>query len=105
MSKKQNRISEKIKEIVSEYLVQNLPLSYGVVSITRVELIGDGSKARVYFSVIPEGNEKRVKEFLESSKKDIRGLIKALRIKTIPVLEFEPDRELRIMEKFLEGDG
>ena len=104
MSKKQSRISEKIREIISQYLVENLPASYGVVSITRVELIGDGSRGKVYFSVLPEENEAKVKEFLEQNKREIKGLIKKLRIKIIPELEFEPDRELKIMEKMWEGD-
>ena len=104
MSKKQSRISEKIREIISQYLVENLPTSYGVVSITRVELIGDGSRGKVYFSVLPEENESKVKEFLEQNKREIRELIRKLRIKIIPELEFEPDRELKIMEKMWEGD-
>jgi len=105
MNRKQSRISEKIKEIVSEYLVRNLPLNYGVVSITRVELVGDGSRAKVYYSVVPEENEEKVKEFLKKSEREIKGLIRRLRIKTIPSLEFEPDRELRIMERFMEENG
>ena len=104
MSKKQSRISEKIREIISQYLVENLPASYGVVSITRVELIGDGSRGKVYFSVLPEDNESKVKEFLEQNKREIKGLIKKLRIKIIPELEFEPDRELKIMEKMWGGN-
>ncbi len=104
MSRKQSRISEKIREIISQYLVENLPTSYGVVSITRVELIGDGSRGKVYFSVLPEENENKVKEFLEQNKKEIKGLIRKLRIKIIPELEFEPDRELKIMEKMWGGD-
>lgn len=104
MSKKQSRISEKIREIISQYLVENLPTSYGVVSITRVELIGDGSRGKVYFSVLPEENENKVKEFLEQNRREIKERIRKLRIKIIPELEFEPDKELKIMEKMWGGD-
>jgi len=104
MDKKQSRISESIREIVSQYLVENLPTNYGIVSITKVELIGDGSRAKVYFSVLPEENEGKVKEFLEQNKREIRELVRKLRIKIIPELEFEPDKELKIMERLWEGN-
>ncbi len=102
MSKKQSRLQQQIKEIISNYAVQNVPSEYGIVSITKVELSKDGSKAKVYFTVIPEENEEKVKEFLKKSKRELISHIKNLRIKTIPELEFEVDKELKIMEKFWE---
>ena len=99
MSKKQSRIQQQIKEIISNYVVQNMPPEYGIVSITKVELSKDGSVAKVYFTVLPEENENKIKEFLENSKKELISHVKNLRIRTIPNLEFEVDRELKIMEK------
>ncbi len=103
MSIKQNRIKEEIRHIVSKYVVENLPPSFGIVSITRVELSGDGSKGRVYFTVIPEENGEKVKEFLEENRKEIRRMIKELRIKVIPQLEFYVDKENPL--KVWEGNG
>ncbi|RUM32029.1 MAG: ribosome-binding factor A [Aquifex sp.] len=105
MSRKRERLSEQIREIIAGFVVENAPPDVGVVSITRVDLTKDGSMARVYFTVLPEENAKRVKEFLEENKKALISRIRKLRIKTIPHLEFEEDKELKIMEKLWGEDG
>ncbi|GAB6066354.1 ribosome-binding factor A [Aquifex pyrophilus] len=99
MSKKRERLSEQIKELVAKYVVENAPPDIGVVSITRVELTKDGSRARVFFTVLPEENLEKVKNFLEENKRDITERIRKLKIKVIPKLEFEEDKEIKIMEK------
>jgi len=105
MSRKRERLGEQLKEIVANFVVENAPPDMGVVSITRVELTKDGSRAKVYFTVLPEENAKRVKEFLEENKRVLISKIKKLKVKTIPNLEFEEDREMKIMEKLWGGDG
>ncbi|WP_010880008.1 ribosome-binding factor A [Aquifex aeolicus] len=105
MSRKKERLGEQIKEIIASFVVENAPTDLGVVSITRVELSKDGSKAKVYFTVLPEGNAERVKDFLEENKRVLLSKIKKLKVKTIPSLEFEEDREIKIMEKLWEEHG
>lgn len=99
MSRKQSRISEQIKEIVANFVVENIPTQYGIVSITRVLMTKDGSIAKVYFIVLPEENSEKVKAFLEENKSELRSRIRKLKIKVIPELDFEEDKELRVMEK------
>ncbi|WP_461832121.1 ribosome-binding factor A [Aquifex sp.] len=99
MSKKRERLSEQIKEVVAKYVVENAPPDIGIVSITRVELTKDGSRAKVFFTVLPEENADKVKTFLEEHKRNITEKIKRFRVKVIPKLEFEEDKETQIMEK------
>jgi len=89
MSRKKERLAEQIKEIIASFLVESAPPDLGMVSITRVELTKDGSRAKVLFTVLPEENEERVKSFLEENKKTIKDKVRKLRIKVIPDLSFE----------------
>ncbi len=105
MSRKKERLAEQIKEIIASFLVENASPDLGMVSITRVDLTKDGSKAKVLFTVLSEENEERVKSFLEENRKLLRERIRKLRIKVIPDLSFEVDKEIKVMEKLWGGDG
>ena len=88
MSLKHERIRERVRELVADYLVRELPPSAGLVSVTRVELSKDGSTARVYYSVLPEEKAPELERFLNERKRELQRLVSSLRVRVVPKLEF-----------------
>lgn len=102
--KKLERFSEVLKEEISDIIMKELTNpEIGFITITRVEPSRDFRYATVFFTAYPEDREERVKEALESAAGFIRNLLrKRIRAKAIPSLRFEPDRDLKVLEKYWE---
>lgn len=74
----------------------------GVV-ITWLELSEDLKRARVYFTTLEEGKEEEAQSLLNSASPYIRSqLMRRLRVKSVPELNFVFDRELKRMERIWE---
>ncbi|MCS6958242.1 MAG: 30S ribosome-binding factor RbfA [Aquificaceae bacterium] len=104
MSLRRAKLSKLLMEEIARLLSRELkdPRLVDTV-ITHVELSQDMSRARVYFTTLQEGKEEEAKNALEHAKAFIRAqLLKGLKIKKIPELEFVFDRELKRMERIWE---
>ncbi len=90
-------LKEEISNIISRE-VKNP--NVGLVTITRVEVTPDYTKAKVYFRVIPEEKEEETLKALTNSAGFIRHLLKkSIRARIIPSLEFKIDKELKVWER------
>lgn len=93
-----NRISEEVKKVVSELLVNGLkdPRVHPLTSVTSVEVTRDLSFAKIYISVL--GNEKEKQDSLEgllSAKGYIRKEIaKKVDLRVVPVPQFVLDESI-----------
>lgn len=104
---KTGRLGEEIRKIVGELLIHQLKdprLSTGLVSVTAVDVSGDGSIATIFLTYLPFGevdedkiaeNRKEVLSAMEKSK----GLIKReigqqIKLRHIPNLIFKFDNSL-----------
>ncbi|MDD4366273.1 MAG: 30S ribosome-binding factor RbfA [Eubacteriales bacterium] len=102
---RQGRLGEEIKKIISTMLLKELkdPRLDGMVSVTAVDVTGDGSLAKVYITVMdiieekkPEETQKQeVLEAMKSAKGLIRKEIgRQVRLRHTPDLIFKLDGSL-----------
>ena len=98
------RFAKQLKEEIAKLLLTEIkdPRIEGVV-ITGIELSQDMSIAKVYFTTLEEGKEEEAKRALEHAEGFIiRNLMKTLKVKRLPRLQFLFDKELKNMEKIWE---
>jgi ribosome-binding factor A len=68
----------------------------GIISITKVETTPDLAESKIYYSVLDDSKQERVKNMLDSMHKFIRlHLGKRIRIKIIPELRFILDDSIK----------
>jgi ribosome-binding factor A len=102
---RQGRLGEEIKKTISTMLLKELkdPRLAGMVSVTAVDVTGDGSLAKVYISVMETSEEKkpedRQKQEVLDAMKSAKGLIrkeigKQVRLRHTPDLIFKLDGSL-----------
>lgn len=102
---RQGRLGEEIKKTISTMLLKELkdPRLAGMVSVTAVDVTGDGSLAKVYISVMETSEEKRPedrqKQEVLDAMKSAKGLIrkeigKQVRLRHTPDLIFKLDGSL-----------
>ena len=102
---RQGRLGEEIKKTISTMLLKELkdPRLAGMVSVTAVDVTGDGSLAKVYISVMETSEEKkpedRQKQEVLDAMKSAKGLIrkeigKHVRLRHTPDLIFKLDGSL-----------
>ena len=88
---KNDRLSEYIKEQVSEFIARESNHS-SLVTVTRVRLANSLKKAEVLITVYPEEKEQEVLNFLKRTGNDVRNYVKNhIRTRTIPFLDFLVD--------------
>lgn len=116
---KSARLGEEIRKVVSELLIHQLKdprLSTGMISVTDVEVSGDGSIGTVFLSYLPFGNSED-SQGLQEKKEEVliamnksSSLIKKeisnrVKIRHIPNLIFKFDTTLeyaRHIDKLIE---
>lgn len=84
--------TEVIKQLAAEYIVRESNHT-SLITVTKVELLSRGSRASIFFTVLPEHNETAALEFLKRSRSDFRGYVmsKKVRLPVIPFFDFEID--------------
>ncbi len=95
------RFEKLLKEEISNIILREVKNPrVGMVTITRVEVTSDYTKAKVYFTVIPEESKEETSRALKESARFIRHILKKkVRAKIIPSLEFIFDKDFKIWEK------
>ena len=91
------RLAQQLQEEIALIIQQELKdPRVGFVTITRAELSKDGSHAKVFFSCLGGGEERRLsQEALDRAVPFVHGLIKKrFRLKVIPQLMFCYDESI-----------
>ncbi|MFH1575774.1 MAG: 30S ribosome-binding factor RbfA [Candidatus Nealsonbacteria bacterium] len=101
------QVNQLIKKELGQIILRKCDFSKNVlVTITRVETSGNLIKAKVYVSVLPEDQSKRILETLNQRIFDIQQLLnKRLRMRPIPKIAFVEEnatREAGRVEELLE---
>lgn len=99
------RLGEEIKKITSDLLLKELKdprLEGSLVSVTAVDVTGDGSIATVYLSALKMGqqdNSKEYKDAILEAMRSCKGVIrreigKNIKLRHVPDLIFKMDTSL-----------
>jgi len=102
MSFANERIKKQIQRKVSDMLLRDLnDPRLGLVTISRVELTGDRSECKVFWSTLEEGGSRSaITHALESARGYIqREVASILHLRTSPRLEFSFDPALEGIER------
>ena len=94
MSQRLRRVNEAVKEIVAEMLPGLKDPRIGFVTVTDVRTTTDFRAAEVFFTVLPDSEEKRVETLagLQSAAPMLRRELNAqLRLRRIPEIHFVHD--------------
>lgn len=94
MSQRNRRVSERVKEIVAEQLMDMKDPRIGFVTVTDVRVSTDLSHAQVFYTVLPDDEETRTQtaEGLDSAMPVVRReLGRRLRTRNTPALSFTND--------------
>ena len=95
--KRADRVGELIRQEVSNILLKEVKdPRIGFVTLTRVKVTDDMRSAQVYFGVLDRtAHVEEIEKGLEAAESFVhRLLVKRLRIKTVPRLNFHFDRNL-----------
>lgn len=94
MSKRIAQVNSLLESELSQILIRELELPKNcLATLTRVKTTQDLREARVWISILPEGETRRVFKELNKKKKEIQNLLyKKLFIKPLPKLEFKIDK-------------
>jgi ribosome-binding factor A len=113
--KRSQRVGDLLREEISDIIIYKLKdPRIGFVTVTGVDVTDDIKIAKVYVSILDDEQKKITLEILNSAKNFIRAnLLKRLRIKSIPLLEFRLDTSIeygdrieRLLKKIEEkGEG
>ena len=97
-SRRPEQVAENIRQVLAEAIGREVrDPRVGLASITRVEVTGDFSYAKVYVAVLGDDVEKdKAIEGLVSAAGFLRSkLARVLTMRTVPQLTFELDRGLQ----------
>lgn len=99
-----DRLNAELKREISEIIARKLknPLVTAMVSVTSVDCSRDLAYAKVFVSVFSADEEKKNSTFaalVDDAKKIRYELSKAMRIRTVPELDFVLDRSLEYGDK------
>ncbi|MFA5271245.1 MAG: 30S ribosome-binding factor RbfA [Candidatus Omnitrophota bacterium] len=97
MSLRMEKINSEIqKQIMDIFQKEVDDPRIGIISITRVETTSDLKESKVYYSVLDDVMQERVKNMLDSMNKFIRvNLAKRIRLKILPELRFILDDSIK----------
>jgi ribosome-binding factor A len=86
------KMEEALREVVAEFLVREAgPQS--LITVTRVILNDDGSKAQALITVLPDSREEEALNFANRQRSDLRAFFeKRVRGMRLPHIEFIIDR-------------
>ena len=100
--KRNDRLSKQIKIITSDFILKdlNIPES-GVITLTKVEVTSDLSKATIHYSVIDNQISKdQLNLELNKKSKFLKGIIgRKITSKKIPDIKFNFDNSIEFYDK------
>lgn len=108
MSKRISQVNSLLKSELSQIFLRELELPRDcLITITRGEATPDLREARVWVSVLPEKETRRVFKELNKKKREIQRLLhKKLVMRPLPRIEFKIDKtevEASRMEQLLDN--
>lgn len=88
MSERQARVGTIIKECAATFIQQEANTN-PLITVTRVDIAPDLSRALIFFTTIPDGKEQDALVFLKRSATELRKYLKQhAKLKRIPHLDF-----------------
>ena len=88
-TRRQERLSELYRKVISSFARDRLKLEGGILSITKVEVASGLEHLKVYFSVWPDEKAKDMLQSLKNLKGELRLLLgQKVKTKTVPTVEF-----------------
>lgn len=105
---RRERISQLVRDIMSELLIRELEFPLGtLVTITEVDVSEDLEHAKVRVSVLPAAQEEKVMTVLKKFRGHLQGMLgRKLNIRPMPQILFNADHGLEnaaLVEKDLMG--
>ncbi len=98
---RQEKISSLLKRLAAEFFLKNVGEPGVLASATKAEISADLRNVKIFFSVLPENQERKILKQLFALKKDFRRHIaRGLKIKFIPHFIFLIDDSIKKQEKF-----
>lgn len=102
MSRRTDRVAEAIKRLTSEVIHKELkdPRIKGFITITKVTVTPDLRLAKIYYSVLEDGEKKLIAQGLNSAKNFIRRHIAdELKLRYTPDILFNIDESVIYRER------
>ncbi len=91
MSNRNEKIKEMLRELGAKFLLLNGNGS-SLITVTNVELTGDGKHATIFFTVFPDNFEKTALEFAKRKRSEFKEFVMDnSRLGRVPQLDFEID--------------
>ncbi len=91
MSDRHLRVESLIRELVAAFIQQEANTN-PLITVTRATTAPDYRRVTIYFTTIPDGQEKEAMAFLQRIGSELRGYIKKKsNLKIIPFIEFSVD--------------
>ena len=103
MSFHQEKLEELIKHLAADFL-SIYSNRTSMITVTRVKCDEKGSRATVYYTVLPENKEEAASDYLKRNRTDFRAYVKYnARLMRIPFFDFEVDRGEKARQKIDEA--
>ncbi len=91
MNLKDQKLASIISELAADYLVKESNRT-SLITITRAEVLNRGKRAIVYFTVLPDSEEKSAWEFIRRKRSDFRKFIIGKKVVGFaPSIDFQID--------------
>ena len=100
---KKEKLQERIQQMVSSYLKSMSDIRFNLVSITRVELNYDNSKANVYWDTFDSDKKEELREALPKASGKLRSQMSGvLNIRQVPSINFCYDSQFEDEKKIVD---
>ena len=101
MSERIKKVNELIKRELGKIILKEISLPKSILAtITEVETSRDLKQSKVFISVFPEREARKILKILERKIYDLQQILnKRLKIKYVPKIKFLEDEELRENQK------
>ncbi|PIP87189.1 hypothetical protein COW81_01555 [Candidatus Campbellbacteria bacterium CG22_combo_CG10-13_8_21_14_all_36_13] len=91
MSKRQDKVNELLRQLVSEFISKESN-RLSLITVTHVDVSRDLKKATIYVSIYPEDSEEQGIDFLKRNLGNLRDYVKPkLNMKNIPFFDCKID--------------
>lgn len=102
MAYRRGKVDASIRKLAAEFLERRLT-GPALVTVTGSETSEEAGRIKIFFTVYPSEEEKKILDFLNRSRNDFKKFIKnKLQIRSIPYIEFEIDRGERARQRLEE---
>jgi ribosome-binding factor A len=99
MSQRQEQMRERLREAAAEFLARESNRR-SLVTVTAAEINEDGSRARIYITVLPDDYEDEAVQFANRNKHEFGAfLLSKVRGMRIPHVEFVIDRGEKMRQR------